>query len=127
MQTPPHPRAYTSFPASLRGIGILKPEALTLALTLGTYGHTHTKHAKPTFFPSPVSASLPVGKLEVPPLLPNHWLLASLLIDQEPIGDQEATLQEHTFTPYPPEVLYTACRWSTKNPPPQQLPTAFRT
>ena len=29
------------------------------------------------------------GKLEVQPLLPSHGLLASLLINQEPVGEQE--------------------------------------
>ena len=39
-------------------------------------------------------------KLEVQPLLPSHWLLASLLIDQKPIGDkdlQRLDTQIHNF------------------------------
>lgn len=48
------------------------------------------------FFPLPVSASLPMGKLEAPPLLLSHWLLASLLFPKNQLGNR--TFSIHFFS-----------------------------
>lgn len=56
------------------------------------------------FFPLPVSASLPMGKLEAPPLPLSHWLLASLLFPKNQLGNRTVSIHscsEHQTPPTP--------------------------
>jgi hypothetical protein len=86
-----HPKSALSLVAFL--ISCLQPQAKSGKWPMATplesphdwWLFLPLNHSK-SFFPPPVSLSLPAGTWKS--LLPSHWPLASLFINQEPIGEQ---------------------------------------